>query len=432
MQLPARLENTLRTEATAGLLAAAGVEAVTFLATPLLVPGLADRYGVSPATAGLVSTAQVGSFLLATFGAGRYLRPSAGVVRTALLALVFANLLSAVAPTLPVLLALRVLAGLGMGFITWAAWASSLGRGRHLADVASAGPLAAMVATPVLGMVATGAGPTGIYLVLAVAGMGALRLTLELPEPLAPATPAAGPPARRRSRRGLLGLAAFTLANSAVWVQMSTIGTSRLGLAGTTIGLLMAANAGAGLIGARRDTSILRPTTWLALAGPVVALVILAPHPAVFGAAIVAWGFLFQAGVPTILDLIASRSSHPAAALGEAQSAMAMGRTLGPLTGAAVLGTPVAAAVAVPLLFLAGSRLTAVPLRADSPADTGRVDDRSTGAERDADAGARRPDLGHGVLPVALARAPHHDQVAGTGPEPARRSATGRSHQERS
>ncbi len=377
MQIPARLENTLRTEATPGLLAAAGVEAVTFLATPLLIPGLADRYGVSPATAGLVSTAQVGSFLLATFGAGRYLRPSAGVVRSALLALALANLLSAIAPTLPLLLTLRVVAGLGMGFITWAAWASSLGRRGHLADVASAGPLAAMVATPLLGMVATGAGPTGIYLILAAAGIGALRLTLELPEPLAPATTADGPPPRRRSRRGLVGLAAFTIANSAVWVQMATIGTGRLGMAGTTIGLLMAANAGAGLIGARRDTSILRPTTWLALAGPAVALVILAPHPVLFGAALIAWGFLFQAGVPTILNLIASRSSHPAAALGEAQSAMAIGRTIGPLTGAAVLGAPLAAAVAAPLLFLAGSRLTAPPPRSESPAPRGRSRDLS-------------------------------------------------------
>ncbi len=277
------------------------------------------------------------------------------------MALALANLLSAIAPTLPLLLTLRVVAGLGMGFITWAAWASSLGRSRHLADVASAGPLAAMVATPLLGMVATGAGPTGIYLILAAAGIGALRLTLHLPEPLAPPTPTDGPPARRRSRRGLVGLAAFTIANSAVWVQMSTIGTGRLGMAGTTIGLLMAANAAAGLIGARRDTSILRPTTWLALTGPAVALVILAPHPVVFGAALIAWGFLFQAGVPTILNLIASRSSHPAAALGEAQSAMAIGRTIGPLTGAAVLGAPVAAAVATPLLFLAASRLTTAP-----------------------------------------------------------------------
>lgn len=359
MQLPVRLENTLRTEATAGLLAAAGVEAVTFLATPLLIPGLADRHGVSPATAGLVSTAQVGSFLLATFGAGRTLRPSAGMVRVALTALVVANLLSAIAPTLLLLLALRVLAGLGMGFITWAAWASSLGRSRHLADVASAGPLAAMVATPLLGLVASQAGPTGIYLLLAAAGVGALRLTLELPEPIAPDPSLERPPTRRRSRRSLAGLAVFALANSAVWVQMSTIGTSRLGMAETTIGLLMAANAAAGLVGTRCDTSTRRATTWMALAGPAVGLVILAPHPLVFSAAVIAWGFLFQAGVPTILDLIANRSSHPAAAVGEAQSAMAMGRTMGPVTGALVLGAPLAAALAAPLLYLAGARLSA-------------------------------------------------------------------------
>jgi len=372
MQLPARFENTLRTEATAGLLAAAGVEAVTFLATPLLVPGLAERYGVSPATAGLVSTAQVGSFLVATFGAGRYLRPRTSVVRMALYVLVAANLASAIAPTLPLLLALRVLAGLGMGFITWAAWASSLGRSQHLADVASAGPLAAMVGTPMLGMMAATTGPEGIYLILALAGLAALRLPLELPEPIAPEAHSHGPPARRRSSRGLLGLGLFTIANSAVWVQISTMGTGRLGMASTTIGLLMAANAAAGLVGARRDTSMLRPTTWLALVGPAVAVVILAPHPVVFGAAVIAWGFLFQAGVPTILSLIASRSSHPAAALGEAQSAMAVGRTIGPLTGALVLGAPLAAAIATPLLYLAGSRLTAAPEPRPTPSDPTR------------------------------------------------------------
>ena len=48
---------------------------------------------------------------------------------------------------------------------------------------------------------------------------------------MAPAPSADGPAPRRRSRRGLLGLAVFTIANSAVWVQMSTIGTGRLGLA---------------------------------------------------------------------------------------------------------------------------------------------------------------------------------------------------------
>lgn len=360
MQLPTRLENTLRTDATAGLLAAAGVEAVTFLATPLLVPGLADRYGVSPATAGLVSTAQVGSFLLATFGAGRFLRPRAEVVRTALYVLIAANLLSAIAPTFATLLGLRALAGLGMGFITWAAWASSLGRSRHLADVASAGPLAAMVGTPMLGLMAATAGPEGIYLLLAVAGLGAVRLTLELPEPIAPEVLSGGAsPARRRSRRGLLGLGLATVANSAVWVQMSTMGSSRLGMTGTSIGLLMAANAAAGLVGARRNTTGLPPAAWLALIGPTVALVILAPHPLVFGAAVIAWGFLFQASVPAMLDLIARRSSHPAAALGEAQSAMALGRTIGPLAGAMVLGAPLAAAAVAPLLYLAGARLTA-------------------------------------------------------------------------
>ncbi len=127
----------------------------------------------------------------------------------------------------------------------------------------------------------------------------------------------------------------------------------------TTVGLLMAANAAAGLAGTRCNTSMLRATTWMALAGPAVGLVILAPQPLVFSAAVIAWGFLFQAGVPTILDLIAKRSSHPAAAVGEAQSAMAMGRTIGPMTGALVLGAPLAVALAAPVLFLAGARLSA-------------------------------------------------------------------------
>ncbi len=360
MQLPARLENTIRPEAATGLLAAAGVEAVTFLATPLLVPGLADRYGVSPATAGLVSTAQVGAFLLATFGAGRFLRPTAAVIRYALYALIAANLVSAVVPTFPALLALRAMAGLGMGCITWAAWAASIGRDRHLADVASAGPLAAMIGTPVLGMMAGATGPAGLYLTLAVAGLGALRLPLVLPDaiPVEELTGGRARPVRRRSRRVLLGLALLTIANSAIWVQMSTIGTGRLGISSTTIGLLMAGNAAAGLVGARSDTSGLPPGAWLALTGPVVAFVVLAPYAVIFGAAVIAWGYLFQAAVPKILGLVAERSSHPAMALGEAQSAMAAGRTIGPLTGAALLGAPVQAAVIAPLLYLAASRLT--------------------------------------------------------------------------
>ena len=77
MTLPARLIQSVRPQAFPGVMAGAAVVAATFGATPFLLPEISARLSIDIGLTGLLSTAQVGSFGLASFFAGRLLRPVA-------------------------------------------------------------------------------------------------------------------------------------------------------------------------------------------------------------------------------------------------------------------------------------------------------------------------------------------------------------------
>ncbi|NDH83680.1 MAG: hypothetical protein EBY65_02050 [Acidimicrobiia bacterium] len=76
MQVPFRLLNALRLHTEIGLVAAMAVAMATFSATPLVLAPLATEFEVSTATAALFSAAQLGSFVVGSWTAGRVVDPS--------------------------------------------------------------------------------------------------------------------------------------------------------------------------------------------------------------------------------------------------------------------------------------------------------------------------------------------------------------------
>ncbi|MDH5520309.1 MAG: MFS transporter, partial [Acidimicrobiia bacterium] len=149
MQVPFRLVAVLRPSVHGAVLAAVGVATVVFSASPFLIDEVADHYELGLSSAALISTAQLGGFGIASFGAGRTLAGRRHVFVIAALALVLANVLSALVPPLPVLVGLRVVAGLAMGVTSWMAWSMVFGHEGETSEVSMVGPMVGIVAAPV-------------------------------------------------------------------------------------------------------------------------------------------------------------------------------------------------------------------------------------------------------------------------------------------
>jgi MFS family permease len=125
-------------------------------------------------------------------------------------------------------------------------------------------------------------------------------------------------------------LGAMTMSGSSLFVFAATLATAELGMAAGVVSLSYSANALAGLIGARRHADDrLRPlwTFGIALSAAAVGF---GGAPILFVAGLVAWGFCFWMATPNILTAIAAWSLAPDERVGDAQSAMAVGRAAGP------------------------------------------------------------------------------------------------------
>ena len=91
MQVPFRLLNALRLHTEIGLVAAMAVAMATFSATPLVLAPLATEFAVSTGTAALFSAAQLGSFVVGSWTAGRVVDPSRRLFVIGLVTLSAAN-----------------------------------------------------------------------------------------------------------------------------------------------------------------------------------------------------------------------------------------------------------------------------------------------------------------------------------------------------
>jgi predicted MFS family arabinose efflux permease len=326
----------LRRGAPLALIAAAASVSFLFGATPFLVPEIADRYGVAVGTAGLISAFQVFGFAASTFLASRALRPSRSVLVGAALAGAALDLLSAAIEVFPVLLALRLLAGVAAGLLTWLAWADAMRAPRSMRAIASVGPVTVLVGAPLLAWIGTLGGDRAIFLAVAVVAAVPALVPVEIESRTRPARDRISP-----SRSNVVLLAALgvlTLSGSVTFIYLGAFAQDRVGLGEVAVSLGFSAHSLAGLVGARLSHRF--RTAWPFLAGTAasVALIAAVEEPVAYAIGMVAWGACFWLAVPRVLSHIADWSFLPDERVGDAQGIMALGRAIGPVFGSLLIG----------------------------------------------------------------------------------------------
>jgi hypothetical protein len=324
-----------RSQASPGVLAAAGAVALAFAATPFQVPEIAVELDLRLGTAGLLSAFQVGGFAATTFLAGRLLRPQASIHRMGLVGTGMAHLLCVVGYEFWMVLALQLLAGIGMGFMTWLSWSEATRHRRGLADVAAVAPLVAAFSSPLLSWLA------GLGSYRAVFGLvGAVTLLIALIPAHYGELPAIGRNVSdSKTNRILLGaLFLLMMAGSAVFVFAAAAGRAVAGLSAVAVSIAFSLNALVGVVATRFTAKPGTAWVWLSATGLGALGVGLIGSPIVYFVAMIGWGFVFWMGVPAVFLLLADRSLSPAERVGDAQSLMALGRVIGPITGGILLG----------------------------------------------------------------------------------------------
>lgn len=327
---PVRQPLALRPTFPPGLLVSAALVSVMFAATAFLLPELAAAFDLSTARVGWYSSVQVGSFALASFGAGRFLRTSRGLLVAAATVFVLANFLSALAPGYTELLATRAVAGLAAGTINWIAWAEAARQPAAMGRVAIIGPLAAAIGSVAFAPLLDAFGYRAVFGLLA--GLGAIGVLL-------PADIERGERGRRsvsdsQSNRVLLAaVAGLTLFGSAAFIYTG-VWLEELGTATWVLSAAMTGNAIAGIVGTRISARMAAP--WVAVTAVSAGVAFMVPVPAVVVAGLWVWGMAFWAAVPRLLRLLEERSNRPGERTGDAQGLMAIGRIAGPLLGGGV------------------------------------------------------------------------------------------------
>lgn len=333
LQPPLRLVQTLRPNIPTGILLATAVSTIVFTATPFLIPVIAEDRGVSVGSVGIISTAQLGGFVLASWLTPRWFSPRRRMMAIAIAVGFTANVLSAFSPTFSMLVGMRLLSGVSLGLISWISWTEVFGNDEKVGDVAVIGPIVGTVASPALAMLLDVSGPDWLFLALAamhVAPAVTIR-TMRLERGKRERQPRHWP---IRSAAAILAcLFLLTFGGSAAFVFAGAIGTDHVGLSPLVMSLMFAANALAGVPSARFRGLRRLPGLWMGVTG-VCALLVSAVHVLpVYVIAMPLWGFAFWMGIPGAFSLLAERSKYPEERAGDAQSIMALGRVFGPAIG---------------------------------------------------------------------------------------------------
>lgn len=356
LQAPIRVIFNLRPRISPGIMIGLAVSTVVFSATPFLIPAIAGQRSIGVGLAGTISTAQLGGFVLATWGAGRVLRPRRRILVAAAVLGALAYLAAATAPSFTTLLAAHVLIGISLGLVSWISWAEVFGDRERVSDVAVIGPLIGTISSPLLALFVDRAGPDWLYVALA-----ALSLTplLVVRTTRLEAATRRHPPRHRPTRSAaiiLVCLSLLTFGGSAVFVFAGAIGQEVDGMSPVVVSLAFSANALASIPTARWRGARPIPGAWMAITGLAAVAIGAVASPVVFWLAMIAWGAAFWMGIPGVFALLASRSRYPEERAGDAQAVMALGRVAGPLFGGAVVS---AASVTVLGLAAGGVMLLA-------------------------------------------------------------------------
>jgi predicted MFS family arabinose efflux permease len=361
-QAPLRLLLTLRPKIPLGVLVATAVSTVVFASTPFLVKGVADDFDVAVGQVGIISTAQLAGFTLASWGAGRFLRPRRRMMVIAVLLGAAANLLSAMTPWFSTLLALRFASGISLGLIAWIAWAEVFGDDDKTGDVAVIGPIVGTLASPLVAAVIDQEGVDALFGLLSVLYLVPLAF-IGTTKFQAVQRPRGGRHRPTRAAAAILAcLSLMTLGGSAVFVFAGVIGQDDVGLTALAVSLVFSANAIAGVPSARYRGRRRLPGFWILVTAMCAIAVPVWHHPAVFWIALPLWGFSFWMATPGAFSLLAERSRYPSERAGDAQAVMAAGRVIGPLVGGAayavspallgVVGGGVMAVAAIAMLYI--------------------------------------------------------------------------------
>lgn len=339
MTAPIRLLAAAKPTVPAALLTAIATSTAVFAATPFLLPSVADEFDVAVGTAGLMSTAQLAGFVVASWVGGRFLRPVRTVFVVGALLGVLANLGSAAAPTFELLAALRFVSGLSLGLAAWIAWQAAFGDADKTGDVAVVGPLVGVLVSPMIAVVLETAGLRWLFVILAVVTAIPLAFAGQVPrvDRLRPHRTRHAP--TRAARAILVALCAITLGGSSVFVYAAAIGVELDGLTPLTVSLLFSGNALASIPSARWTGRRGPAGLWFMVTAVCALVIAVARSGPLFSIAIVGWGFVFFMGVPAAFTLLAARSNFPEERAGDAQAVMALGRVFGPLLGGALYAT---------------------------------------------------------------------------------------------
>ena len=337
MLVPVRLLQAAHLTVKPAVLVAMASSTAVFTATPFLLRPVAREFGITVGAAGWISTAQLAGFVIASWSAGRFLRPVRRVfVLIGALGLV-ANLLSAIAPSLLLLGGARFVSGVSLGLAAWFGWQDAFGDAGKTGDVAVVGPLVGVVLAPAVASTVDLLGLRGLFLVLAVVAASPLLFVRQIPtvDRLRPHTTRHTP--TRAAQLVLVALGMITLAGSSVFVYAAAIGTDLVGLSTIVVSLVFSANALASIPAAKWPGRRGPPGMWF-FGTAVLALLLPTVHTRpVFVGALVGWGFIYFMGIPAAFGLLASRSEFPEERAGDAQAVMAAGRVFGPLMGGAFL-----------------------------------------------------------------------------------------------
>lgn len=279
---------------------------------------------------------QLGGFVLTSFFAGRVATPSARFFVISLLVLAASNGLSALVDDFSLLLVSRGTAGLALGGLTWLAWAGVFGDPEGMGDIAVIGPLAGVVASPLIGFLIDAASYRWVFLSLAVVSLLPL-----LRVPVFPAqTKGRGPRARGGAPAAYAMVAALgvlAMGGSGVFIYSGLIAADGVGMSASTLSLVFAGNAAASIPSARWRGRRPAAGLFFAICGACAVTMTVTSSAPVLSVAIILWGFCFWFGVPGAYRLLSERSRFPAERAGDAQAAMAVGRIVGPLFGGALV-----------------------------------------------------------------------------------------------
>lgn len=330
MSIPARVISAVRPQASSGVIASAAVVAAVFAATPFLIPDVSNRLDVTLGATGALSTAQVASFAVASFLAGRLLKPRRRLHYGGLALIAVSCAASAIVGTFPWLVVTRVFSGLGLGTLTWIAWADATRFSRGIGEVAAVAPITAAVASPVIGWLVESGGYQWVFAALAAVAVFAMVFKVDFGDLPRIGRSISG---SKTNRLLLLSMLFLTLGGSAVFVFAGATGTRLVGLTPVTVAFAFSLNAIAGVAGTRVRSRRGRAGFWLAGAALSALVVGNLGTPAFFFTAMLFWGFSWWVVVPAVFQLLAARSLTPAERIGDAQALMAVGRVFGPVIG---------------------------------------------------------------------------------------------------